>query len=318
VTTSAAPPQLATLDLDPAQYPGGIGIWGSLPAIYDTTQGVPEHGVHVHARKVAGRQKDIDQSYGLVNVALRSGVVVPIREVDATPYVAAAVLGLPVTEIVCPYCARSHLDEERFGVHPHQRHQCQSCGREFLESTRAIGNPIMRAKRELGDALLTRPTVPGRGPLRIDQSQKYFGGGMLIWGSNPAIVWTAQRNEESGVHVHVFDGQNSSPTVDDTYDIVDVDGLRLEASMVRVFMVQQSFAHLRGLLSHVRCSACNASHFDELAPFAVEPHQNHTCTSCGHLEYTSAPTISNPVVDILDQLYANAARAGLKKNALAP
>jgi len=42
---------LPTLSLDPAAYPGGVGIWGALAAIYDTTSRPIEHGVHVHGTR---------------------------------------------------------------------------------------------------------------------------------------------------------------------------------------------------------------------------------------------------------------------------
>src|SRR5260221_4982009 len=94
---------LRTVALEPQRYPAGVGIWGALPAIYDTTTFEPEQGVHVHARSIPGRKKDIDVSFDVVNVVLPSETIT-IREAEATAYVAAAVLGLPVSAITCPYC----------------------------------------------------------------------------------------------------------------------------------------------------------------------------------------------------------------------
>ena len=37
-----------------------------------------------------------------------------------------------------------------------------------------------------------------------DQSADHCSGGLLIWGSNPAILWTATRDEEAGVHAHAY------------------------------------------------------------------------------------------------------------------
>ncbi len=312
----ASAPPLPTLDLDPRQYPGGVGVWGSLPAIYDTTTLPPEHGVHVHARKVPGRLKDIDQSFGVVNIRLHSGQV-EIREAEAQAYVAAAVLRLPLASINCPYCSAPHLDEHRFAVHPHQSHLCHVCKRQFLDRDRSVGNPIMVAKGELDDALVSRPTVPGGGPLRIDQSRDYCSGGLLIWGSNPAILWTAQRDEEEGIHVHAHMPGEESLTIDNTYASVEIDGVVLNASMVRLLMVQRSLAQIRASVTHVRCSRCGASHFDEEAPYAVEPHQNHPCTQCQHVEFTSGPVISNPLVQVLTDLYLGASKHGLVQNPLA-
>jgi transposase-like protein len=312
------PTFLPRLDLDPALYPGGVGVWGALPAIYDTTRLPVEHGVHVHARQAPKQKKDIDGSYGEVHIATGSSTVV-ITEAAATPFVAGAVLGLPLRDIDCPYCGAPHLDADRFAIHPHQRHLCEGCGRDFLEPDRAVGNPVLIAKRQLNDIALTRPTTPGRpGPLRIKQSDPHFAGGVLVWASNPAILWTAQRDEADGIHVHAFDGVQPEPVVDDTYQRVEIDGIRLDPSMARVFMVQQSLPHLRGLVQRETCSKCGAEHFDETVPFAVEPHSNHRCARCGVMHVTQSPLIANPIVEVLATLYANAAKAGLRKNPVAP
>lgn len=308
-------PPLRIRELEPQRYPAGVGVWGALPAIYDTTAFEPEHGVHVHARAIPGRKKDIDASYDVVNVVLPSGTLT-LREAEATAYVAAAVLGLSLHLITCPYCSALHLDEDRFAVHPHQRHRCSNCNEEFLLSERAIGNPIVIAKQALGDELIARPTDPGKPPVRIDQAADYCNAGILIWGSNPAILWTAPRNEQAGIHVHAFTAGIELPTIDDTYERVEIDGVTIDAAMVRIFMIQQSLPYLRKALAHVKCNGCGTSHFDDTAPFAVEPHRNHRCAVCDDNMTTTSPVVSNPLIDVLPMLYANALRSGRPKNPL--
>lgn len=305
---------LRKLSLDPALYPGGVGIWGSLDPIYDTTSLPREHGVHVHARKVERRKKSIDESFDEVEVLLPSGASVTIREAEATPYVGAAVLELPLDDLQCPYCSQPHLDESHFSVHPHQRHQCQACGGEFLLGNRAIGNPIIRAKRELGDAQLTRQTIPGKKLVRLDQAADHCSGGVRIWGSNPAILWTAQRHEEAGIHVHAYRKGVVLPTVDNTFQSVEIDGVVLSATMVRLFMIQRTLSHLQASVAHVKCATCGVSHLDQMAPFAVEPHRNHDCHTCGRVTTTPNAVVSNPIVEILPMLYAQASLAGLERN----
>jgi len=312
-----SPTFLPRLDIDPNQYLGGVGVWGALPAIFDTTRFPVEHGVHVHARRAPGRKKDFDGSYGEVHIALPGGSAV-ITEASATPYVAAAVLGVPVREISCPYCSEQHLDTDRFAVHAHQRHLCVFCGCEFLEAERSVGNPIVITKRALNDASQIRPTTPGLpGPLRIDQTNPALSGGVLIWGSNPAILWTASRDESEGIHVHAFQAGVAEPVVDETYQLVEIDGICLDAKMVRIFMVQQSLPYLSGAVLAVPCPRCNAPHFDDAIPFAVTPHRNHRCTDCLHDFATSAPVVANPLADVLERLYENAGVAGTGKNPLA-
>src|SRR5471032_2246094 len=48
-----------TLDLDFEKYPGGIALWGSVPAVYDTTTQSTDRGIHVHARRTKNGLKDI-------------------------------------------------------------------------------------------------------------------------------------------------------------------------------------------------------------------------------------------------------------------
>lgn len=312
------PTFLPRLDLDPAQYPGGVGIWGALPAIYDTTNFPVEHGVHVHARRTKARMKEIDASYGEVRVIVGSSSTT-ITEASATPYVAGAVLGIPLRDVSCPSCGAAHLDTDRFAVHPHQKHLCQSCGLEFLESERSVGNPIVIAKRELGDVSLARPTKPGSpGPLRIRQSDPHFSGGILIWASNPAILWTAKRDEAEGIHVHAFKAGTPVPIVDETYQRVEIDGISISPSEARVFMIQQSLPHLSGAIDSLSCRQCGTDHFDEAVPFAVEPHRNHRCVMCDLTFVTPVPVVSNPIAKVLQQFYTIALAAGLRKNPLAP
>lgn len=40
--------------IDPRDYPGGIALWGAVPAVYDTTEFPMDFGIHVHARKEVG------------------------------------------------------------------------------------------------------------------------------------------------------------------------------------------------------------------------------------------------------------------------
>src|SRR5436853_5268912 len=38
------------LELNPDDYPGGVGLWGSVGPVFDTSGLAPEVGIHVHAR----------------------------------------------------------------------------------------------------------------------------------------------------------------------------------------------------------------------------------------------------------------------------
>src|SRR4029077_13173243 len=50
---TAPPPRSAkkdTMTLDCSKYPGGVALWGAVPAVYDTTTQPLDRGIHVHSR----------------------------------------------------------------------------------------------------------------------------------------------------------------------------------------------------------------------------------------------------------------------------
>jgi hypothetical protein len=56
--------------------------------------------------------------------------------------------------------------------------------------------------------------------------EKYSGCDYTIWASTPAIVWTAARPQEFGIHVHAF--RDSERIIDDTFGEVMLNGERLD------------------------------------------------------------------------------------------
>ena len=63
-------------------------------------------------------------------------------------------------------------------------------------------------------------------PTRSLNLDDYDGKSYTVWASTPAIVWTAARPQEYGIHVHVHDGENR--IVDDTFGEVILNGKPLE------------------------------------------------------------------------------------------
>jgi hypothetical protein len=57
----------------------------------------------------------------------------------------------------------------------------------------------------------------------------------MVWASTPAIVWSAARAQEYGVHVHVHDG--NSRIVDDTFSEVVLTGAPLDRSELIANMI---------------------------------------------------------------------------------
>jgi hypothetical protein len=135
----------------------------------------------------------------------------------------SSVLGFAMKFVSCPLCDLPHLDKDWFSVHPHRRHLCAGCGKHFRDTERSIGNPIAKVSATF---LRRRPIKPAKKVIEIDQSK--YPGGLQIWGSNPALVWTARRSEEQGIHLHVFSEDGSSTILDETYSRVTIDGVPIE------------------------------------------------------------------------------------------
>jgi len=300
------PEDILTLDLD--QYPGGVALWGAVPPIYDTTRLPLDFGIHVHARKKTGRAKDIDCTYRAVRLRghqLPSDGVL-ISEIDAVYYMVSSVFGFDLRYVRCTFCEYPHLDKDWFSIHPHRRHLCAGCGKTFSDTVPAIGNPIRATQETLG----ALPRKPTEAPKHRSLRQRDYPGGIQIWGSNSAIIWTSETPEEEGIHVHAHKSDDSEAKPDDTFAAVEIDGIRLDPVMVRTLMAQNSLPHLAGRVVPLECDDCGAMEFsgDE---HAFTPAVGQRCSKCGgHLSGPTRlrKTIGNPLIATLDRLAQTAPR----------
>ncbi len=297
--------QISSLDLE--SYPGGVALWGAVPPVYDTTQFPMERGIHVHARKAAGEKKVLDRSFETLRVSssrLAEGGVV-VSEIDAIYFMVTAVLGHKVKHVECSYCGASHLDKDYFSVRPHRRHLCAACGRHFQDSSKGIGNPIQSLQEACGGDI-PPPVHPDR-PLDIRQED--YPGGIQVWGTNSAILWTGEKPEEEGIHVHGLDAQGKH-VFDETYSTVRIDGISLDPAMVRTLMAQKALPSLNGRILTITCGSCGTAQFDT-GEAAYTPRAVRCCNSCGGGLTTKGRfrnVVSNPLVDQLKHLAAFAPR----------
>jgi predicted RNA-binding Zn-ribbon protein involved in translation (DUF1610 family) len=292
------------------RFRGGVAIWGAVPPIYDTTRRPVGQGVHVHARQGEGGGKQIDETYRAVRLlgdregVPRTGLL--ISELDAIYYMAASVFGFRTKYIECTRCGFPHLDKDWFSLHPHRRHLCAGCGQLFSDADTAIGNPVVKAQEAFGGAPRAAKSAARSKSIR----QANYPGGIRIWGSNPAILWTSPRREEAGIHLHALSEDGGSNLIDETFSAVTVDGISLDPEMVRVFMAQSSLPHLAERIVDVSCPQCREPHFDR-GEFAFTPHEKHSCIRCGFETRSKGrrrKTIANPMVGILARLEENAPR----------
>jgi hypothetical protein len=94
---------------------------------------------------------------------------------------------------------------------------------DFLRSARSHQMSQSTLLRGCRDTEFTDTfTTPHRN-LDLD---KVTGCTYTIWASTPAIIWTARRPQEVGIHVHVERGRKR--LIDDTFGAVRLHGIQLE------------------------------------------------------------------------------------------
>jgi hypothetical protein len=295
-----------TVNID--DFPGGVAVWGAVPPVYDTTRFPLVCGIHLHARRDVGGPKALDETCRSVRL---TGAGVPpggvsVSDLDAVYYMVSSVFGYPMRHVACTYCQHPHLDKDYFSVHPHRRHLCAGCGRHFSDSEVAVGNPSSRLRGliKVGSDRLVRASR------RLTIRQGEFPGGIQIWGSNQALVWTSTKPEEEGIHVHAF-REDGTPAHNDTFAEVTIDGVSLDAQMVRVLMAQSALPHVWHRVVSSTCPGCGMSQFDA-GTDAFTPRVARSCTACGRSVASRGrlrKTIANPLVAALSGLAAYAPRA---------
>jgi len=293
------------IDLD--EYRGGVGIWGSLQAVYDSKREVPEKGVHVHLRREVNDDKQVDKTFKEVYVKMPGTLFdaeewIKIDEYTACAYTASILFNKKIKVITCKHCKKPHIDADWFAVHYHKKHFCTFCGRDFIDTEPGISNPILSIQSLFDDKLASRKIINVKKSLKVKQVD--YPGGIQIWASNPAIIWTAPRAEEAGIHVHLFKEKIGKPESDDTYGTVEIDGISLDAEMVRFYMVQKSFTFLGKYIVSLICPNCKKEHFDR-GDNAFKLHKVHDCEHCGKSfedDTRYKGVVSNPIVNRLHRL----------------
>ena len=301
----AEPAPSERVTIDTATYPGGLALWGAVPPVYDTTTRAMDRGIHVHARKTPKGKKVIDETYRHVDL-LHEGNRYPISELDAIYFMVSTVFGFPVKSLLCDKCGYSHLDKDWFSVHAHKVHLCAGCGRKFRDSERAVGNPVGVVREVTG--LIPPPCKPAN--RKIEINQKDYPGGIQIWASNPAILWSSDNAPESGIHIHAFESESDEmPVIDDTFSSVVVDGYELNEDHIRAYMAQSAMPHIDGRVKYLRC-ACGTDVFSQ-GEDAYTPVVGRLCEKCGRAVRPTSrlrKVIANPVLRTLDLLWQTAVR----------
>ena len=269
--------QMETADVlvvDPAEYAGGIGVWGAVRPVYSWGIQPDKAGIHVHARRSLNGPKVIDRTYGEVVFMTAEGpwrLTAPM----AVAYTVSNILGLPVKTLRCRHCNELHLDQFEFAAQPHAKHQCNACGRHFFDgATKGIANPVADLQRLLQPGQRPQPSASDA-TLHLRQREV---SGLAVWGSNAAILWTSPHPEQKGIHIHTVD-LNGDEAEDETFHEVSIDGQKIDAGQARLLMAQQTLPSLQGRVLSADCVSCRAPHFDQ-GPTGVQLLRDHRCDHC--------------------------------------
>lgn len=209
-----------------------VGIWCSMPGAI-TSNGVPQPRrprIHVHLREKAGGVKKFDGDVPALSLHYNpSGDLfanAEITRVHVTPpaameFVLALEKGLNLGCVNCRDCGYPHLDLGHFAKTPHAKHLCGNCGRDNTWTRPPItSTPLKPLHDQFSQA--SEYTDVAR-TLNLDE---HPDSQFILWASTPAVLWTAERPQERGIHVHMSSG--GKRVVDDTFGTVIYQGQELD------------------------------------------------------------------------------------------
>jgi hypothetical protein len=228
------------INLDEAEE---VGIWCSMPAAISSYEIKPRPPkIHVHVRPKAGGPKSVDRDYEAVSLryAKDDGLfgADDITRVNITPpsafeFVTALERGVKMDCINCSHCGYPHLDLGEFARKPHRKHFCANCGRDSTWSKEEIiSTPLQPMHDRFAKTL--KYVTPDR-QLDLDQ---YPDVQFTIWASTPAVVWTAARPQELGIHVHAH--RSGKRVVDETFGTVILAGKSLDRRALVDLMISRT------------------------------------------------------------------------------
>jgi hypothetical protein len=267
--------------LNPSEFAGGVALWGAVKPAYDSTGLVEKEGIHVHARHSDGPEKSVDETVDAVELEIKANLfetksAFVTRDTAVSAYISRCI-GNPLVSLFCTYCGEPHLDSEWFAVKPHKRHLCHACGEVFIANRKGVSNPLEKLRWLFKDADEKRSLVRPERPLNAKFSD--YPGGIQMWASNPALLWTAARPEEEGIHFHGYAADKCTRIDDNTFSSVTLDGVVVDEEHLRHYMAQNALAHLKGRVVCLLCD-CGTPYFDR-GLSAFMPHSKHECRDCG-------------------------------------
>lgn len=221
-----------------------VGLWCSLPPALTSTGVIAKRPpkIHLHVREMVDGDKTVDRDFNALSIHYNQALDLfgsaEITKVNLTPpaaleFMLAIEHGRELDCINCSHCGYPHLDLGEFGLIPHRKHFCGNCGRDSTWSrTPIISTPLKPLHDQFSAA--AHYVVPDR-TLDLDQ---YHDCNFAVWASTPAILWTADRPQEKGIHVHV--SKEGEMLFDDTFGQVMYQGQPLDRTALLQAMVDRT------------------------------------------------------------------------------
>ncbi len=207
-----------------------VGVWCSMPPAISTDPiDKRPPAIHVHIRNEADGKKKLDRDFNAISIkysgeyglfANKEIAYVNITPPAAFEFVDALESNRKMDCISCGKCGYPHLDLSDFGLKPHKKHFCGNCGYDSTWSQEPI---ISTPLKPLHDQFAkTWKFISPERTLNLDE---YQGCSYTVWASTPAILWTASRPQELGIHVHVVSA--GKRIIDETFSEVILNGKSL-------------------------------------------------------------------------------------------
>lgn len=117
------------LDISQSDFPNGLQIWASNPALLWTSTRSEEEGIHVHGWKRRTVHPQLDGTFGTVRI---DGI--DLDEQQLRHFMAQnslIYLRRKITSLRCPKCSAPKFDRADAAFRPRSNHVCDACGFKF-------------------------------------------------------------------------------------------------------------------------------------------------------------------------------------------